>query len=77
MPISNSDPLLGQEAQVLVVESGGFLVRQLPAPNVPGGTQMIDTYCPTMDAVSDLLTAIYTPPPPPAPGVAAAPPAAP
>jgi len=65
MPITNDDPLLGQEAQVITVESGGFIVRQLPAPNVPGGTKMIDTYCADMDAVSAVLTAIYTPPPPP------------
>lgn len=66
-PIENDDPLLGQEAQVTQVESGGFMVRQMPAPNVPGGTKMVDTYAPTMDAVSDLLTQIFTPPPDPGP----------
>jgi hypothetical protein len=64
MPLENTDPLLGQEAQVIPVESGGFLVRQYPAPNVPGGTKMIDTYCATMDAVSDVLALIFTPPAP-------------
>jgi len=61
MPITNTDPLLGQEAQVVVVESGGFLVRQMPSNSIPGGTGIVDTFCPTMDAVSDILTAIYTP----------------
>jgi len=65
MPITNDDPLLGQEAQVVPVESGGFVVRQFPAPNFPGGSKMIDTYCATMDAVSAVLTEIYTPPVPP------------
>lgn len=62
MPIENSDPLLGQMAQVTIVASGGFLVTQLsPAKNV-------ETYCVNMDEVSAALTAIYTPPPaPPAP----------
>lgn len=63
MPIQNTDPLLGLEVQVTAVESGGFVVRQLPAPNLPG-VQMIDTYCVNMDAVSTLLGQIYTPPSP-------------
>lgn len=61
MPIENPDPLLGQQAEVTAVASGGFLVRQLaPAP-------IIETYCVNMDAVSAALEAIYTPPavPPP------------
>lgn len=61
MPITNDDPLLGQDVQVSTVESGGFLVRQMPGA---AGGKMIDTYCVNMDAVSDLLTQIYTPPPP-------------
>jgi hypothetical protein len=66
MPISNSDPLLNQEVQVYTVESGGFLVRQMPGGfNGGAPAQMIDTYCVNMDAVADLLTQIYTPPPPP------------
>jgi hypothetical protein len=64
MPIVNEDPLLHQEVQVSTVESGGFLVRQMPgATNAPAPVKMIDTYCVNMDAVSALLTAIFTPPP--------------
>lgn len=58
MPIENNDPLLGQEADVQLVESGGFLVRQLfPA-------KQVETYCVNMDAVSAALNAIYAPPTP-------------
>ena len=65
MPITNDDPLLGAEAQVVTVESGGFIVRQLGQPNSPTPPKIIDTYCASMDAVSDLLTQIFTPPAPP------------
>jgi len=65
MPISNTDPLLGLEVQVVTVESGGFIVRQMPGGAAGTSVQMVETYCATMDAVSDLLTAIYTPPVPP------------
>jgi hypothetical protein len=60
MPITNTDPLLGHEAQVTNVQSGGFVVRQLPA----GTAQPVDTYASNMDAVSTLLTQIFTPPTP-------------
>jgi hypothetical protein len=60
-PIENTDPLLGHEAQVIPVASGGFLVRQLPGAN----TGLVETYCPSMDEVSAALTAIFTPPPAP------------
>jgi hypothetical protein len=60
MPISNADPLLNLEVQVIPVASGGFMVRQLPG-GIPAG-QLIDTFCANMDAVADLLTLIYTPP---------------
>lgn len=60
MPITNTDPLLGHEAQVTNVQSGGFVVRQQAGAN----TQQVDTYAATMDAVSDVLTQIFTPPAP-------------
>jgi len=63
MPITNNDPLLGQEVQVVVVESGGFMVRQMPGGlNATTPTKMIDTYCVSMDAVSDLLGQIFAAP---------------
>jgi hypothetical protein len=64
MPITNTDPLLGLEVHVIAVESGGFLVRQTPAPNLEG-VKTIETFCANMDAVSTLLGQIYTPPPGP------------
>lgn len=63
MPITNPDPLLGHEAQVIVVESGGFLVRQMSG-GIASSAQMIETYAVNMDAVSALLTQIFTPPAP-------------
>jgi hypothetical protein len=65
MPITNDDPLLHQEAQVTTVESGGFMVRQMSGFNGATPAQQIDTYCVSMDAVSALLTQIFTPPTPP------------
>lgn len=65
MPLTNNDPMLNAEAQVSTVESGGFLVRQMPGGINATPTQMVDTYAPNMDTVSDLLTAIFTAPPPP------------
>lgn len=62
MPITNADPLLGHEATVTNVQSGGFVVRQVPAG--AGSVQQVDTYAANMDAVSDTLTQIFTPPPP-------------
>jgi hypothetical protein len=59
--IVNTDPLLGQQANVIDIASGGFLVTQLPSA-AGNGVQMIETYAPTMDAVSDLLTQIFTAP---------------
>jgi len=65
MPITNDDPMLGQQAEVTAVDSGGFLVVQQPSRVA----QRIETYCVNMDAVSALLTQIFTPPaPPPPPG---------
>ena len=63
MPITNTDPLLGMQVDVTQVESGGFLVRQNPAPNTPE-VKSIETFCGNMDAVATLLTSIYTPPSP-------------
>ena len=61
--ITNTDPLLGHEAQVTNVQSGGFVVRQMPG-GVSSSAQQVDTYAATMDAVSDVLTEIFTPPAP-------------
>jgi hypothetical protein len=58
--INNNDPLLGQQAQVETIASGGFLVRQFPNP--PIGGQLVETYAVDLDAVSALLTQIFTPP---------------
>lgn len=60
MPITNVDPLLGHEAQVIPVESGGFLVRQMSS-GVNSPSQPVDTYAVDMDAVSAILTQIFTP----------------
>jgi hypothetical protein len=65
MPITNDDPLLGQEVQVTTVESGGFMVRQMSGFSGASTAKQIDTYCATMDAVADLLALIFTPPPAP------------
>jgi hypothetical protein len=65
MSITNVDPLLAQEAQIVRVESGGFLVRQVASAGngpTPTPTKSIETYASNMDAVSGLLTTIFTPP---------------
>jgi hypothetical protein len=54
------DPLLGQQAQIIDIASGGFLVTQFP--NLGTGARAIEIFCTNMDAVSDTLTQIYTPP---------------
>jgi hypothetical protein len=56
-----NDALLGQQAQVTDIASGGFLVTQFPS--AAGAAQMVEVYCPTMDAVADALTQIFTAPP--------------
>jgi hypothetical protein len=61
--IENEDPLLGQQANVTDIASGGFIVAQMPS--MFGGGRIIETYAPTMDAVSDILTQIFTAPVPP------------
>ena len=61
--IDNTDPLLGQQAQVIDIASGGFLVTQQPSA-LTGGLRMIEVYCVDMDAVHAVLAQIYTPPPP-------------
>jgi hypothetical protein len=58
------DPLLGQRASVIDVASGGFLVTQVPNVAIAPGAQFVEVYCANMDAVSDALMQIYTPPPP-------------
>lgn len=60
MPITNDDPLLGQQVEVTAVDSGGFLVIQQPGQSA----QRIETFCINMDAVANLLGLIYTPPEP-------------
>jgi hypothetical protein len=57
--VENTDPLLGTEAAVTDIASGGFLVRQQSPTLTP---RPIETYCANVDAVSDLLTLIFTPP---------------
>ena len=61
------DPLLGQQAQVSDIASGGFLVTQLPSAFPGGGSKFVEVFCANMDAVAQVLTVIYTPPPPPEP----------
>ena len=53
------DPLLGQQASVEDVASGGFLVRQLPSA---AGAKFVETYCVDMDAVHGQLNLIFAPP---------------
>jgi hypothetical protein len=57
--VENNDPLLGMEAVVSDIASGGFLVRQQSATLTP---RPVETFCANVDAVSDLLTLIFTPP---------------
>jgi hypothetical protein len=59
----SADPLLGQLAMVATIASGGFLVTQVPS--IGSGAQFVEVYCVNMDAVSDALTQVFTPPPPP------------
>ena len=58
MPITNNDPLLGQQVEITTVDSGGFLVVQQPN----NGAQRIEVYCVNMDAVADLLNEIFAAP---------------
>jgi len=57
--VENTDPLLGMEAAVTDIASGGFIVRQ---QGVALTTRPVETFCPNVDAVSDILTQIFTPP---------------
>lgn len=60
MPITNNDPLLGREATVVAIQSGGFMVRQQAGGSTPA--QEVETFCANMDAVANLLALIYAPP---------------
>ena len=60
--VENTDPLLGVEAVVSDIASGGFLVRQ---QSPTAAFRPVETYCTNIDAVSDQLTQIFTPPPAP------------
>jgi hypothetical protein len=53
------DLLMNQEAQVWPLESGGYNVRQMPSPSVPG-RPALDEFCPNMDAVALELGSIYS-----------------
>ena len=57
--IENTDPLLGMEAMVTDIASGGFLVRQQGTSLT---TRPIETYCVDMDAVHGQLNLIFSPP---------------
>jgi hypothetical protein len=59
--VENNDPLLGMEAAVNDIASGGFLVRQ-QGPTLT--TRPVETFCPNIDAVSDMLNLIFAPPAP-------------
>jgi hypothetical protein len=64
--IENADPLLGTEAAVGDIASGGFLVRQQAGAAM--SVVPIETYCVDMDAVHGQLNLIFAPPAPtPAP----------
>jgi hypothetical protein len=56
------DPLLGQQAQVIDVASGGFLVTQMPSI---AGAQFVEVYCADLDTVHAMLAQIFTQPAPP------------
>lgn len=58
--IESSDPLLGTEAQVSDVASGGFIVRQQSIM-----AKAVEVYCVDMDAVHGQLNLIFAPPPAP------------
>jgi hypothetical protein len=62
MPITNTDVMLGAEAQIFSLTKGGFIVRQTAGSN---GTRTVDTYAADAAAVLALLTTIFTPPPAP------------
>jgi hypothetical protein len=56
--VENTDPLLGTEAQITDIASGGFIVRQFPT----AGGRLIETYCVDMDAVHGQLNLIFSAP---------------
>ena len=62
MPITNTDPMLGAEAQIFSLTKGGFIVRQTAGA---GGAKVVDTFAADSAAVIALLTTIFTPPPAP------------
>ena len=63
--VENEDPLLGQQAQVIDIASGGFLVSQFPNVSpTAAGMRIIETYCVDMDAVHGQLNIIFAPPAP-------------
>lgn len=57
--IVNDDPLLGQEAYVSDIASGGFLVKQ---GLFPDAGRPVEIYCVDMDAVHGVLNLIFAPP---------------
>jgi hypothetical protein len=56
--INPTDPLIGQEAVVWPMVSGGYMVRQQPRASTP----MVDQWCASMDDVHGVLNLIFAPP---------------
>jgi hypothetical protein len=65
-----TDPLIGQEAAVWPLVSGGYIVRQMPHLTNP----LVDQWCVSLDDVHGVLNLIFSTPPAPLASSPASPP---
>lgn len=63
--LAAEDPLSNQEAIVMTMTTGGFLVRQMANNAIISRRESYDAQCYSMDDVHDVLVMVYTAPPPP------------
>jgi hypothetical protein len=63
--LASEDPLANQEAIVMTMTTGGFLVRQMANSAIPTRRESYEAQCYSMDDVANVLAQVYTAPPPP------------
>jgi hypothetical protein len=63
--LAAEDPLSNQEAIVMTMTTGGFLVRQMANNAILGRQSSYEAQCDSMDDVHNVLAQVYTAPPPP------------
>jgi hypothetical protein len=63
--LAAEDPLSNQEAIVMTMTTGGYLVRQMSNNAISSRLSSYEAQCYSMDDVHDVLVQVYTAPPPP------------